>query len=164
MTSMATQTDTGKSLLIPGPPVDRDSLPTPSSSYCHSFASKESKVSTLFSRSDRLASSKVFSRQYGSFLNMPIADDTISFEEAPPTPPTTTINPNDDDEGLYLLWTSQILRDHGIRPASLRTHSFQDVDEDDDDDDESSQSSFASIPVQPSWASFFTACFCPSSA
>ncbi|ORZ04626.1 hypothetical protein BCR42DRAFT_429085 [Absidia repens] len=125
--------------------------PTPSSSYCHSVASKESRFSSLMGRqADRMPSSSssasrlVVPKKYGSFLSIPLSDDTLSFDEAPPTPPHTTISPNDDDEGLYLLWTHQLLREQGFRPSSCRTNSYkqqQHLDSDnDDDDDESSQS------------------------
>lgn len=41
----------------------------------------------------------------------------------------STISPNDDDEGLYLLWTHQLLRERGYKPSSCK------LNEDDDDDD-----------------------------
>ncbi|KAI8069680.1 hypothetical protein BC940DRAFT_297279 [Gongronella butleri] len=158
---MDAMTTKANALSIPINHQTDDTTPTPSSSYCQSLSSKESKVSTVFSRSDRLLASKAQqSRQYGSFMTMPISDDTISFQEAPPTPPTTTISPNDDDEGLYLLWTHQILRDHGLRPSSCRTSSFERLaDDDDDDDDDSSQSSFTSTPPTTSLFASLCACF-----
>lgn len=42
----------------------------------------------------------------------------------------STISPNDDDEGLYLLWTHQLLRERGYQPSSCK------VDDDDDNDDD----------------------------
>ncbi|KAI9494318.1 hypothetical protein BDB00DRAFT_818700 [Zychaea mexicana] len=38
----------------------------------------------------------------------------------PPTPPHTTVSPNDNDEGLYLLWTHQLLRERGFKPPPCR--------------------------------------------
>ncbi|CAO3593837.1 unnamed protein product [Absidia cylindrospora] len=119
--------------------------PTPSSSYCPSITDPLNPSSS---------SSKSITRPrpklYGSFsfLQKPFSDDSLSLDEAPPTPPHTTINPNDDDEGLYLLWTHQLLREHGLRPASCRTNSYQDDDKyqnnnnanEEDDDEDSSQS------------------------
>ncbi|KAI8334821.1 hypothetical protein BC941DRAFT_515557 [Chlamydoabsidia padenii] len=111
--------------------------PTPSSSYCHSVASRESRFSTLVGRqtdgytlSSSSSSRLAVPKQYGSFLNMPLSGMPLS---APPTPLHTTIG---SDEGLYLLWTQQLLREQGYRPYSCR----QDDTDDDDDDDESSQS------------------------
>ncbi|KAL0073990.1 hypothetical protein J3Q64DRAFT_1426891 [Phycomyces blakesleeanus] len=65
----------------------------------------------------------------------------------PATPTHTTISPNDDDEGLYLLWTHQLLREHGFKPSSCRTSTLQGDDDtrsgnnDDDDDDIASDDS-----------------------
>ncbi|KAI8881399.1 hypothetical protein K501DRAFT_188992 [Backusella circina FSU 941] len=49
----------------------------------------------------------------------------------------STISPNDDDEGLYLLWTHQLLREKGFNPSSCRL--------DDDDDDDGNESVDSSI-------------------
>lgn len=48
----------------------------------------------------------------------------------PATPPHTTVSPNDNDEGLYLLWTHQLLRERGYEPGRLG---------DDDDDQEDNE-------------------------
>ena len=52
----------------------------------------------------------------------------------PPTPPHTTITPNDNDEGIYLLWTQHMLRQKGFRPSSYNLN-------DDDSDSDSTNSS-----------------------
>ncbi|KAI9285185.1 hypothetical protein BC943DRAFT_50653 [Umbelopsis sp. AD052] len=52
----------------------------------------------------------------------------------PPTPPHTTITPNDNDEGIYLLWTQHMLRQKGFRPSSYNIN-------DDDSDSDSTNSS-----------------------
>ncbi|KAI8379399.1 uncharacterized protein BYT42DRAFT_325549 [Radiomyces spectabilis] len=80
----------------------------------------------------------VRSRSYGSIRRSSLSDDVGSAisdqnDQVPSTPPYSTISPNDDDEGLYLLWTHQILREQGYRPASCRP--------DDDEDDYSMDSS-----------------------
>lgn len=49
------------------------------------------------------------------------------FFSMPATPPHTTVSPNDNDEGLYLLWTHQLLRERGYEPERL-------IDDDDDND------------------------------
>lgn len=105
-----------------------------------------------------------------------VLDDTLSLDSAPPTPPHTTISPNDDDEGLYLLWTHQMLRERGFRPSSCRTDSYHDQDNDiDEEDDESSLSATSvspkqhlnhqssSNPILSSFTSFVSSCLCPSS-
>ncbi|CAO3593879.1 unnamed protein product [Absidia cylindrospora] len=135
-------------------------------------------------QTDRMNSSSsstsrlVVPKKYGSFLSIPLSDDTLSFDEAPPTPPHTTISPNDDDEGLYLLWTHQLLREQGFRPSSCRTNSYNQQHSDDDNDDESSLSDEASLhatqhyPLNDSpithrspysFTSFISSCFCLSS-
>lgn len=52
----------------------------------------------------------------------------------------STISPNDDDEGLYLLWTHQLLRERGYKPSSCNAN-------DDDDDNESVDSSISNLSV-----------------
>lgn len=52
----------------------------------------------------------------------------------------STISPNDDDEGLYLLWTHQLLRERGYKPSSCNAN-------DDDDDNESVDSSISDLSV-----------------
>ncbi|SAM03812.1 hypothetical protein [Absidia glauca] len=80
-------------------------------------------------------------KQYGSFLGIPLSDDSLSFESvAPPTPPHTTIRSDEDDAGLYLLWKQQLLREQGYQPQ-------------DDTDDESSLSD-ASVDILPPSTSF----------
>ncbi|CDH57917.1 predicted protein [Lichtheimia corymbifera JMRC:FSU:9682] len=81
--------------------------------------------------------------KYGSISSGHHASDTASiassvnsdasfktadyFFSMPATPPHTTVSPNDNDEGLYLLWTHQLLRERGYEPGRLG---------DDDDDDQ----------------------------
>ncbi|KAI7854078.1 hypothetical protein BDC45DRAFT_569619 [Circinella umbellata] len=71
-------------------------------------------------------------------------DDTTM----PSTPPHTTVSPNDNDEGLYLLWTHQLLRERGFKPSPCRfkeengqivAENNNDIinDDNDDDDDDS---------------------------
>ncbi|KAI8099139.1 uncharacterized protein BX664DRAFT_320493 [Halteromyces radiatus] len=97
---------------------------------------------------------------------MPLSDDT-SIDEAPPTPPHTTISPNDDDEGLYLLWTHQLLREQGFRPS----RSYCQNTEDDDDESSQSESILSNHAINPPFKPMnnpfsitsFLSCFCPSS-
>ncbi|KAI8332018.1 hypothetical protein BC941DRAFT_134687 [Chlamydoabsidia padenii] len=180
------------SLSIPTLKKQAELPPTPSSSYCHSVISKDRQAdrdrSTSMTSITSAPKLPAGPKHYGSFKSMPLSDDTLSFDSAPPTPPNTTISPNDDDEGLYLLWTHQILREQGFRPSSCRTNSYHgnnDQDSDDDDDDDSSLSaSVASItypkqtplsptpsahlhndhpPLLSSFTMFISSCFCPSS-
>ncbi|CAO3642901.1 unnamed protein product [Mucor hiemalis] len=51
----------------------------------------------------------------------------------------STISPNDDDEGLYLLWTHQLLRERGYKPSSCNAN--------EDDDNESVDSSISNLSV-----------------
>ncbi|KAG2225427.1 hypothetical protein INT45_010063, partial [Circinella minor] len=77
---------------------------------------------------------------YGSFLSpsypsSPTADSSKSLmmpsdHSVPSTPPHTTICPDDDEEGLYLAWTHQLLREQGLRPQSC--HGGLDNEDDDD--------------------------------
>ncbi|KAI9243740.1 hypothetical protein BDA99DRAFT_529923 [Phascolomyces articulosus] len=77
---------------------------------------------------------------YGSFLSSPFSSSPTgessksimmpSDHSVPSTPPHTTISPDDDEEGLYLAWTHQMLREQGLRPQSC--HGGLDNDEDDD--------------------------------
>ncbi|KAK4517807.1 uncharacterized protein ATC70_001153 [Mucor velutinosus] len=86
-------------------------------------------------------------------------------KKRPFTPSHTTISPNEDDEGLYLLWTQQLLREKGFTPSPCRPE-FEDYmkkdsnkktssssnslendasdNEDDDDDSSVSDMSFSS--------------------
>lgn len=57
------------------------------------------------------------------------------------SPAASTISPNDDDEGLYLLWTHQLLRERGYKPASCK------LNDDDDDDCYSIDSSITDLSV-----------------
>jgi hypothetical protein len=59
----------------------------------------------------------------------------------PPTPPHTTITPNDNDEGIYLLWTQHMLRQKGFRPSSYNLN-------DDDSDSDSTNSSLTDDDVE----------------
>lgn len=63
------------------------------------------------------------------------------------TPLQTTTSPNENDEGLYLLWTQQLLRERGYKPASCSGNSVEEEDDDlirRNDDDDSSEASFSS--------------------
>ncbi|KAI9366481.1 hypothetical protein BD770DRAFT_438616 [Pilaira anomala] len=57
----------------------------------------------------------------------------------------STVSPNDDDEGLYLLWTHQLLRERGYQPSSCKLT----ADEEDDDDNYSFDSSITDLSVSP---------------
>lgn len=74
-------------------------------------------------------------------LMMPYDSDIAS---VPSTPPHTTVGP-DEDESLYLLWTDQILRNHGLRPQSYRTLSFDPEEDEIDGDDNSSLTEASSL-------------------
>ncbi|OAD03010.1 hypothetical protein MUCCIDRAFT_183978 [Mucor lusitanicus CBS 277.49] len=65
--------------------------------------------------------------QYGSVFSSSSSDFNYMQTTSTSTTPST-ISPNDDDEGLYLLWTHQLLRERGYQPSSCRME-----DEDDDD-------------------------------
>lgn len=93
-----------------------------------------------------------------TFVRLPFIE-SLSTIERPLTPSHTTISPNEDDEGLYLLWTQQLLREKGFTPSPCRPE-FEDYmrkeskkagsssnslendtsDNEDDDDDDSSVS------------------------
>ncbi|CAO3635563.1 unnamed protein product [Cunninghamella echinulata] len=139
--------------------------PTPTSSYCRSFISRDdsTKLTCIntdnsMERIDRSSSKLLSTRNYGSFISIPpLSEDNLSLHSATPsTPSHTTINPNEDDESLYLLWAQQLLREQGIRPSSsFRTKSFQY----DDNDDYSDESSLSDISVSTSFlSSFFSSC------
>ncbi|CAO3640706.1 unnamed protein product [Cunninghamella blakesleeana] len=139
--------------------------PTPTSSYCRSIISRDdsTKLASMntdnsMEKVDRSTTSNLLStRNYGSFISIPpLSEDNLSLNSvAPSTPSHTTINPDEDDEGLYLLWTQQLLREQGLRPSSFRTKSFQY----DDDDDFSDESSLSNISTSKSFlSSFFSLC------
>lgn len=48
----------------------------------------------------------------------------------PPTPPHTTITPNDNDGGIYLSWTQHMLRQQGFRPSSYNPNEVSESDSD----------------------------------
>lgn len=54
-----------------------------------------------------------------TFVRLPFLE-SLSTIERPLTPSHTTISPNEDDEGLYLLWTQQLLREKGFTPSPCR--------------------------------------------
>ncbi|KAI7871181.1 hypothetical protein BDF14DRAFT_1993334 [Spinellus fusiger] len=64
-------------------------------------------------------------------------------DSTPPTPNYTTVSPNDEDEGLYLLWTHQLLRERGFRPTSCRNSTLHE-----DDDLESDDSSLTNRSIE----------------
>ncbi|KAI8642518.1 hypothetical protein BD408DRAFT_416363 [Parasitella parasitica] len=94
--------------------------PTPSSS-AFSFLANDSKESIehLDTTSNRLPNTT--HPHYGA---LPASSD-INCMQTSLTSTATTISPNDDDEGLYLLWTHQLLRERGYQPSSCK------VDDDD---------------------------------
>ncbi|KAI9019216.1 hypothetical protein CLU79DRAFT_759201 [Phycomyces nitens] len=98
---------------------------TPSPSY-HSFASLKQREARRAPTDDVKPV-----KQYGTMTKI-IIDQQDRKEDTPPTPTNTTVSPNDDDEGLYLLWTHQLLREHGFKPSSCRTSTLHGDDEDDD--------------------------------
>ncbi|KAI8645168.1 hypothetical protein BD408DRAFT_412368 [Parasitella parasitica] len=59
-------------------------------------------------------------QKYGSLSTSTPYLESLGTIERPLTPSQTTISPNDDDEGLYLLWTQQLLREKGFTPSSCR--------------------------------------------
>ncbi|KAG2207226.1 hypothetical protein INT47_012279 [Mucor saturninus] len=67
---------------------------------------------------------------YGS-----LSSDFTYFQTASPStmssPAASTISPNDDDEGLYLLWTHQLLRERGYKPSSCKLNGDEDEENDD---------------------------------
>lgn len=68
------------------------------------------------------------------------------FDESLPASSSSTISPNDDDEGLYLLWTHQLLRERGYEPSSCK------LDED-EDDNYSNDSSITDLSIMVKHAS-----------
>lgn len=64
-------------------------------------------------------------------------------DSRPVTPSQTTIGSNDNDEGLYLLWTQQLLRERGFAPSPCTPDEYNNGKRDDDDD--SSISDMSSI-------------------
>ncbi|KAK4516571.1 golgi uridine diphosphate-N- acetylglucosamine transporter [Mucor velutinosus] len=64
--------------------------------------------------------------QYGSVFSSSSSD--FNYMQTTSTTTPSTISPNDDDEGLYLLWTHQLLRERGYHPSSCR---MEDGDQDD---------------------------------
>lgn len=66
-------------------------------------------------------------------------------ESRPVTPSQTTVSPNDNDEGLYLLWTQQLLRQRGFKPSPCTPDEYGRKDDEDEDDDDSSVSDMSSI-------------------
>ncbi|ORY97361.1 hypothetical protein BCR43DRAFT_513780 [Syncephalastrum racemosum] len=124
--------------------------PTPSSSSYMSSAAdlateKEHGLSSrrpiLYHQTSSLAETKPYMLSAQTGLMMPSDSDTTS---VPSTPPHTTVSP-DGDESLYLLWTDQILRNHGLRPQSYRTISFDHEGDEIDDDDNSSLTEASSL-------------------
>ncbi|CAO0796469.1 unnamed protein product [Mucor circinelloides] len=99
-------------------------------------------------------------QKYGSLGSSTPYLESLSAIERPLTPSHTTISPNEDDEGLYLLWTQQLLREKGFTPSPCRpefedyiekqnndkkdgssSNSFEnDASDNEDDDDDSSDS------------------------
>ncbi|GAA5811981.1 hypothetical protein MFLAVUS_005428 [Mucor flavus] len=79
---------------------------------------------------------------YGS-----LSSDFTYFQAASPStrssPAASTISPNDDDEGLYLLWTHQLLRERGYSPSSCKLNS------DEEDENYSIDSSITDLSVGP---------------
>ncbi|KAI8139424.1 hypothetical protein BJV82DRAFT_627199 [Fennellomyces sp. T-0311] len=89
----------------------QDAFLAPSSAGTPSFNDSASIKSVASSGSE--ASFKTATTTTAGFAN------AINLD-MPPTPPHTTVSPNDNDEGLYLLWTHQLLRERGFKPSSFR--------------------------------------------
>ncbi|KAL7319118.1 hypothetical protein PS15m_002288 [Mucor circinelloides] len=105
--------------------------PTPSSSAL-SFLVNDSKesiedTSTLEPNTNSPRLPYATHPQYGSVFSSSSSDFNYMQTTSTSTTPST-ISPNDDDEGLYLLWTHQLLREKGYQPSSCKIE-----DEDDDD-------------------------------
>jgi hypothetical protein len=60
---------------------------------------------------------------YGSLSST----DFIPYQDLPVVSSSSTISPNDDDEGLYLLWTHQLLRERGYEPSSCKLNEDEDT-------------------------------------
>ncbi|KAL0145497.1 hypothetical protein V8B55DRAFT_1373922 [Mucor lusitanicus] len=90
--------------------------PTPSmSSSVSSYISQTTKARDL-----SLKIPNVQQQRYGSLGSSTPYLESLSTIEGPLTPSHTTISPNEDDEGLYLLWTQQLLREKGFTPSPCR--------------------------------------------
>jgi hypothetical protein len=66
---------------------------------------------------------------------------------------TTTISPNDDDEGLYLLWTHQLLKERGYEPSPLKRILNDDSDNDSIDSSITELSTSNNNNINKSWFS-----------
>ncbi|KAI9030084.1 hypothetical protein CLU79DRAFT_733982 [Phycomyces nitens] len=102
-------------------------------------------TSSSMSISSPRESSNKINAHYGSVLSTPPYLDTDHAYGAygaygaheshlnlgRPSSFTTTVGPDDNDEGLYLMWTHELLRERGFTPVSCRSE----VDEDEDNDD-----------------------------
>ncbi|CAO3620985.1 unnamed protein product [Mucor hiemalis] len=82
------------------------------------------------------------SQKYGSLGSSAPYFETLG-DSRPVTPSQTTIGSNDNDEGLYLLWTQQLLRERGFAPSPCTPDEYNNGKRDDDDD--SSISDMSSI-------------------
>ncbi|CAO3628883.1 unnamed protein product [Mucor fragilis] len=115
--------------------------PTPSSSAL-SFLVNDSKESidssTLEPNTHSPRLPYATHPQYGSVFSSSSSDFNYMQTTSTSTTPST-ISPNDDDEGLYLLWTHQLLRERGHQPSSCR------MDDDDQDDCDSVDSSITDL-------------------
>ncbi|GAN00628.1 hypothetical protein MAM1_0001d00050 [Mucor ambiguus] len=134
--------------------------PTPSTS-----SSVSSYISHSKARDLSLKIPNGQQQRYGSLGSSTPYSESLSTIERPLTPSHTTISPNEDDEGLYLLWTQQLLREKGFTPSPCRPE-FEDymakessnkktngssnslendaMDNEDDDDSSVSDMSFSS--------------------
>lgn len=84
-------------------------------------------------------------QKYGSLGSTAPYFDTLA-DSRPVTPSQTTIGSSDNDEGLYLLWTQQLLRERGFAPSPCTPDEYNNgKNNDDDDDDDSSVSDMSSI-------------------
>ncbi|OAD68247.1 hypothetical protein PHYBLDRAFT_173255 [Phycomyces blakesleeanus NRRL 1555(-)] len=90
-------------------------------------------------------SNKTHIQTYGSVLSTPPYLDTehvygaheshLNLEHA--SSYTTTVGQDNNDEGLYLMWTHELLRERGFTPISCRSE----VDEDEEDSNDAGQDS-----------------------
>lgn len=117
--------------------------PTPISSTSTSTIEKN-KVGRELASSLQIPASQ---QKYGSLGSSTPYFDYISDSSRPVTPSQTTVSPNDNDEGLYLLWTQQLLRERGFTPSPCTPDEYRKKgnNEEDDDDDDSSVSDMSSI-------------------
>jgi hypothetical protein len=67
----------------------------------------------------------------------------------PPTPPHTTITPNENDEGIYLSWTQHMLRQQGFRPSSYNNDHGDSGSDSDSTNSSLTDDEEDSLPITP---------------